>query len=385
MRGSALIMVTAPTAAISRFMVLLSAVSIGYLLAPLALAAPAANPTIVAGYRFTSFDAPGGGGFTDPHHMNNNGAITGRYQDSNGVHGFVRSKAGVITSFDPPSSIYTDPEGINDSGDVVGWYVDANSLLHGFLRDAKGTMTSIDVPFPGNQGTAAVAISAEGTIQGVYLDANGNHQIFQRRRDGEFTAVVPAGEVFGAVAESINNRGAMSGWFIDSNSVFQGFLRQADGPTISFEAPLAGSGSGQGTLPTVDFQQGSHNALNERGDLTGSAVDANYTAHGFLRTHEGEFFSFDLPEGVGNYNGTVPSSINSSGTIVGSSFDDNDGGHGFVRYADGSLVPFDAPDADPASGGTVVYVINDAGAIAGAWADGSGNVHGFVMTRNADD
>ena len=213
-------------------------------------------------------------------------------------------------------------------------------------------MTSIDVPFPGNQGTAALAIDAEGTILGIYFDANGNRQVYLRSRDGVFTAVHPPGDVSGTVAESINNCGALSGFFIDSNSVYRGFLRQADGSIVSFEAPLAGTGSGQGTLPSVEFQQGSHNALNERGDLVGSAVDANYTAHGFLRTHDGEFFSFDLPQGVGSYNGTVPSSINSTGTIVGSSFDDNDGGHGFVRYPDGKLVPFDAPGAVPALGGT---------------------------------
>jgi len=106
-------------------------------------------------------------------------------------------------------------------------------------------------------------------------------------------------------------------------------------------------------------------------------VDSGNTAHGFLRTKDGNFVSFDVPgAGVGLLYGTWPSSINSSGTICGTYFDNNGVSHGFVRDRDGSIVPFDAPGV---SGGTAALVVSDPGAISGWWTDASGNTHGFVM------
>src|SRR5215472_10942534 len=118
MRGSTFTPVT-PRGAVSVLVVLLSAAGFGQLLNSVAFAGQAANSTIVAGYRFTSFDAPGAAvsGLTDPHHINNVGAIVGVYWDpSFARHGFVRSPGGVITSFTPPGSVDMDAEGINDSG-----------------------------------------------------------------------------------------------------------------------------------------------------------------------------------------------------------------------------------------------------------------------------
>jgi hypothetical protein len=361
---------------------LLATFGFGFSMVPIALSANPANSPTVAGYQFTSFDVPGAFD-TIAHHINNGGVITGLWHDlaTGDGHGFVRAKDGSITTFDAPGSVYTDPEGINGNGDIVGFYFDAGGVPHGFLRDHKGTISSIDVPFAGAQGTFAFANNSKGTITGWYGDANGNDQPFVRSPDGKFTAVTPPGDVFGALSQSLNNQDAIDGLFVDSNSVLQGFLRQANGSIITFDAPLAGTGNGQGTLPAVVYSTYTHHGLNERGDLTGAAVDSGNTAHGFLRTKDGNFVSFDVPgAGVGNLNGTYPGSINSSGTIAGLYFDNNGVAHGFVRHADGSIVPFDAPGAAAVPGsGTNVFVINDSGAIAGYWGDAAGVAHGFIM------
>ena len=56
--------------------------------------------------------------------INNNGAITGDAQSSDGsiVHGYVRSPEGMITLFVPPfcSANSTTPGGINDEGVITG-------------------------------------------------------------------------------------------------------------------------------------------------------------------------------------------------------------------------------------------------------------------------
>jgi hypothetical protein len=88
-----------------------------------------------AGGKIVSFDVPGSlvGLGTLPYNslrgnlsINDEGAITGSYSDNSGVHGFVRSPEGIITSFDPPNEIggfgpATFPTSINQEGVITGW------------------------------------------------------------------------------------------------------------------------------------------------------------------------------------------------------------------------------------------------------------------------
>jgi probable HAF family extracellular repeat protein len=317
--------------------------------------------------------------------MNNRGVIVGAYFDSSSIeHGFIRARDGSLTSFEVPQAAGgTHPEGINDEGDVVGWYFDTNSVRHGFLRDRKGTITPIDVPYAGSQLTSTFAINNKGTIIGWYRDANGNARAFLRSPDGKLIGIHPSGEVFDTVSASINDRGVIDGLFTDSNQTVHGFIRHVDGSIINFDAPGAGTGFEQGTYAAAIFTVFSHRGLNDRGDITGAAVDSSNTAHGFLRKRDGDFVSFDVPgSATGNLNGTWPGSINSSGAICGTYGDVNNILlHGFVRHRNGSVVPFDAPGAVA----TFVVVINNAGAIAGSWQDANSNTHGFVMTPLRED
>ncbi|MGA7625862.1 MAG: hypothetical protein WCA91_20025 [Candidatus Acidiferrales bacterium] len=66
----------------------------------------------------------------------------------------------------------------------------------------------------------------------------------------------------------------VAGCDIDTNSVAHGFLRTADGTITPFDAPEAGTGSGQGTYAQ---------SINDFGVITGFYVDSNGTLHGFLR------------------------------------------------------------------------------------------------------
>ena len=56
---------------------------------------------------------------------------------------------------------------------------------------------------------------------------------------------------------------------------YQGFLRGPGGTLITFDAPAAGTGSNQGTVPE---------SINSGGTVTGYYHDTNSIAHGFLRT-----------------------------------------------------------------------------------------------------
>jgi hypothetical protein len=68
----------------------------------------------------------------------------------------VMSSAFAFTTIDVPGAQFTRASGINDSGQIVGAFGGgAASDEHGFLRDAVGSFTQIDVP--GGVNTAARA------------------------------------------------------------------------------------------------------------------------------------------------------------------------------------------------------------------------------------
>jgi hypothetical protein len=56
---------------------------------------------------------------------------------------------------------------------------------------------------------------------------------------------------------------------------------------ITFNAPGAGKGSGQGTFPV---------SVNPAGVIAGRYVDANNALHGFVRTPHGTIRSFDVSD-----------------------------------------------------------------------------------------
>jgi hypothetical protein len=187
----------------------------------------------------TEYDAPGAG--TGPTQgtfpcvadcLSTSGATAGGYIDATNVrHGFIRSKHGDITAFDPPGSTFTNPGGINNQGEAMGNFADANGVSHGFLRDKQGRFTDIDVP---GAGTG----SGQGTL-----------------------------------AESIVDSGAVVGFYIDAENVGHGFTRAPNGKVTTFDVPEAGKGAGQGTFAYNN---------NAPGMATGSYVDGNNAYHGFL-------------------------------------------------------------------------------------------------------
>ena len=103
-----------------------------------------------------------------------------------------------------------------------------------------------------------------------------------------------------------------------------GFLRSPDGKFTTFDAPGAGTGSFQGTGCPSDCPV----SLNDWGAITGIYIDANYVYHGYLRSLDGKFATVDPIGSIGTY----ASGINDLGVITGYFLDANDVYHGFVRF-----------------------------------------------------
>src|SRR5215470_91953 len=133
---------------------------------------------------------------------------------------------GSIITFDVPGStclpqffICTYPLAISPDGDVTGLYLDANEGFHSFLRTRDGTFTTVDPP--GSGGSTVSGINPEGTIVGEYCDQNGCHG-FLRARDGTYAKVDRPGQVFTAGdwggGGGINPEGTTAGYYYDASS-----------------------------------------------------------------------------------------------------------------------------------------------------------------------
>jgi hypothetical protein len=278
----------------------------------------------------TTFDPPGST-FTQPTSINEAGEIAGAYCDTAacasslgvGARGFLQAHNGTFVTFAAPTgqilpSIYNaggPPPSINPSGLIAGTY----SVLvpsfseHGFLRTRGGTVTTFDPP--GSVFTEVLDMNPAGAIVGDYCDAVACHG-FLRAPDGTFTKIdIPGGSCGTPIPVAINPAGASTGGYGDpSCSVGHGFLRTPDGTITTFD-PL-------GSIVTAP------QAINPAGAIAGIFFHAFPEFHGFLRTPDGTIVTFDVP---GSF-GTFPSEINPAGVIIGSYNDANFVQHGFVRF-----------------------------------------------------
>ena len=221
---------------------------------------------------------------------------------------------------------------------------------------------------PGLRRTAALAIALSVCMFGraqesktIIFDAPG--------------ADTAPGDFNGTFATAINNGGAVTGYYIDANDAYHGFLRTSKGGFLTFEAPGADTtpGSFNGTTPS---------SMNDLGTVAGSYTDANGFVHGFLRSSEGKFTTFDV-RGGGGY--TFPQAINLEGAVAGYYLDSNFAFHAFLRTSDGSFKTWIAPDECTGNGsggcyGTGASNINAFGLIAAGYNDASLIHHGLVRT-----
>ncbi len=330
--------------------------------------------------------------------INNFGAISGTYEDANNVfHGFVRSPEGKFTTFEAPGADTTPGNfngtfvnGISDAGAITGSYSDASGGSHGFLRSPEGAFTTFDVTGSAPGATIANALNLEGAIVGFFADQHGVFRPYVRRPDGRFATwsvpgecdASPATGCFGSASFSINLFGEAASGYEDNsgNFVGHGLLRSADGKLTTFDVPGAGTGPYQGTgCP------GCSRPLNLLGANAGFFIDGNNVVRGYLRSPAGKITKFDVPgegpQGLGCF-ADCSMGLNDFGAITGSYLDANNVTHGYVRSPDGKFVTFDAPGADLTANdfnGTFPVSINDWGVVTGYYIDKNNVVHGFLL------
>ncbi len=172
------------------------------------------------------------------------------------------------------------------------------------------------------------------------------------------------GFVQGTMPEALNDAGQIAGSYSDSNSVSHGFLRENDGTITTFDAPGAGTAANQGTLSR---------AINRAGWVAGMVLDSSNNLQGFLRKANGKIIAFDFPGAIS----TGAAGIDGHGQVVGG-YGDANGFHGYQRKTDGTFLSFDVPGGSD----TAPKGVNSAGQIVGFYQGSDKQSHGFL--RNVD-
>jgi hypothetical protein len=275
----------------------------------------AGNVAMAQVVNFVSFDAPGATR-TRPLDVNNKGVIVGRFDDANGVHGFVLDD-GVYTTVDYPGAGETVVMGINDSGQMVGRFKQGG-VDHGFLL-VNGVFTETD--YPGAAITQCHGINRDGAIVGRYLSAKNAGQ--------------------GGGQGKLHEHG-----FLMSNGVF-----------TSVDFPNAN---------TTDAWK-----ITDRGNIVGDWSDngalQSGSVHGYV-LQDGHFTSHDVPGAVLS----TSRDMSAGGQVVGFYWDNKFVDHGFLLDG-GTYSGFDFPGAAWTDGDG----INDRGLIVGSYGDSGGVEHGY--------
>jgi uncharacterized membrane protein len=130
-------------------------------------------------------------------------------------------------------------------------------------------------------------------------------------------------------------------------------VRNPNGTVTIFDAPNVCT---DGTFAT---------GINSAGVIVGG-----FCGHGFLRSPNGAFSTFDIP----GADGTDPSAINSAGTTTGAYFAGNKI-LGFVRSRNGAVTTFLPPGATSVG----PTAINAEGEVTGSYCDANSQLHGFLL------
>lgn len=219
---------------------------------------------------------PGGGfsapvGFpeasaTYPNGVNSSNLICGWFMKGPLVHGFFYDPAtGTFSQYDVPGQVGTKLTGINDAGDFCGW-TDSSAFVSRGGSLVEFVIPDADYAFP-------QAINNLGQVVGCYR-LTGTSQVHGFFRDADGTLTYPLdypGAIFTEI-NGLNDNGLMSGSYttLDNMAIAHGFVRQPGGRSIPFDVDDALYGTNV-------------HAINNSGLITGFYLSASDSdVHSFL-------------------------------------------------------------------------------------------------------
>ncbi|HTL78107.1 MAG TPA: hypothetical protein VL136_01770 [Candidatus Babeliales bacterium] len=177
---------------------------------------------------FTEYDVPGAVQ-TDLLSINDAGDFTGGFvPDTSGIFQAFINQGGAMTSWSIPGALLTLAYERNNSKHlVVGYFIDAGGVLHGYYRDANGTL-NFPVDPVGSTATVLFGLNDRNWVVGRYGDSSGaTHGVFFLPPNNFFTFDYP-GSTFTSL-NGINDQGIICGRYVDASGIAHGFLARVRG------------------------------------------------------------------------------------------------------------------------------------------------------------
>jgi hypothetical protein len=280
-----------------------------------------------------------------------------------------------VITFAVSGAQVTRPVAVNNRGVVAGTYTSPTGYAGVFVRDAGGTIATVelaDVQFflPG-----VMDLNISGTLVGTYLSTVVPARGFVRTPDGFTTPFDIPGADY-TILTGINDRGAMIGAYVDSSRPQGvGFVVSPTGDVTDLTGPA----------DVLYFPQ----AINTAGAIAGVTASADGTSIDmFYRDARGDVTHFGIQHTSSNAEVTYWELVdmNAAGIVAGNyATREFVGGqeiqyfHNFLRYPDGTVETFTVPDSSHSS---VAQGIDAAGGVAGYYTDTYGSSFGFHRSRN---
>lgn len=296
-------------------------VSIAPLLANSSTDVPASDQH---GYEFITLEIKGSPNAV-ANGINDDGLVTGYYQDSASTyHGFVW-RDGAFETVDYPGATYTLLYGLNNRGVAIGYYFGEGAVEHTVTYCVR-TRTWTALPdIPGYSVSQGYGINDEGVAVGNAFAVTGASVawIWHPETLSYSFFTVPGAAKYTTFPSGLNNKNQVAGYFADEAYYYHGFLKEYGTYTI-IDVPGA----------TETFLDG----INNRGVIQGQIYDAAGAAEGFLATPGGRF-------AIVNYPGpemTAIVGINDRGDLCGGYWEVFGANHAFValrRDGKSSVVP----------------------------------------------
>jgi hypothetical protein len=177
---------------------------------------------------FTQYDVPGAPS-TAVLGMNDAADFAGAFDpDGSGILQAFVSVGGTITSFSVPGAISTLAYELNNSNRLaVGYYIDSSGILHGYYRDANGTL-HFPIDPSGSVATVLFGLNDRNWVVGRYADASGvTHGLFFVPPNFFFTFDYP-GSTFTSL-NGISDQGFICGRYVDASGIAHGIIARARG------------------------------------------------------------------------------------------------------------------------------------------------------------
>jgi hypothetical protein len=206
-------------------------------------------------------------------------------------------------TFSVPGAVSAYAGAINSNGDVAGAWLDANQQLHGFIRTSAGIITTFDLPPMSSDEVFNISsINIQDQVAGIWSPQSGGTSGFLVSGGVVTTFTIQGSpEVYSAI---INDSGAIAGNYYDSAAEFsQGYILASDGSVTTFTSPTGYD------IYTVG-------GFNDNGDIAGTLTNFQL----FLRYSDGSFsiraLDVDIPAFYPTYRVTL-AGVNLSDEVAG--------------------------------------------------------------------